>query len=101
MQTRIKIKSDYKNGEKMKSTKTINKYPMSDLYQSCPNWKAGILTTMLTVLAGIDNYNESSVYSSYGGLCLSHYRFVNKRCFSLEHHVCLFVFDIRTNCLDM
>ena len=41
----------------MKSTKTINKYPKSDLNQGCPDWKAGVLTNTLTVLAGRDNYN--------------------------------------------
>ena len=40
----------------MKSTKTINKYRQPDLKQECPDWKAGILTTTLTVLAGRDNY---------------------------------------------
>ena len=41
----------------MKSTKTINKYPQTDLNQGCPDWKAGVLTTTLTVLAGRDIYN--------------------------------------------
>ena len=40
----------------MKSTKTINKYPQPDLNQGCPDWKAGVLTTTLTVLADRDNY---------------------------------------------
>ena len=43
--------------KKMKSTKTINKYPQPDLNQGCPDWKAGVLTTTLTVLAdNWDNY---------------------------------------------
>ena len=41
----------------MKSTKTINTHPQPDLNQGCPDWKAGILTNALTVLAGGDNYN--------------------------------------------
>ena len=27
------------------------------LNQGCPDWKAGVLTTTLTVLSGRDNYN--------------------------------------------
>ena len=48
-----------KKKKKMKSTKTINKYPQPDLNQGRPDWKAGILTATLTVLAGRDNYNIS------------------------------------------
>ena len=58
----------------MKSTKTINTYPQPDLNQRCPDWKAGVLTTTLTVLAGRDNCNihigKISIYSTYGGLSL-------------------------------
>ena len=46
-----------KKKKKMKSTKTINKYPQTDFNQRCPDWKVGILTTKLTVLVGRDNYN--------------------------------------------
>ena len=59
----------------MKSIKTINKYPQPDLHQGCPDWKAGVLTTTLTVLADRNNYiypyrQESSFYGSYGGMSL-------------------------------
>ena len=45
-----------KKKKEMKSTKTINKYPQPDLNQGCPDWKAGVLTTTLTVLAVIYPY---------------------------------------------
>ena len=35
----------------------INKYPQPDLSQGCPDWKAGVLTTTLTILACRDNHN--------------------------------------------
>ena len=60
-----------KKKKKMKSTKTINKYSQPDLNQGCPEWKAGVLTTTLMVLADRVNYiypyrEESSIY---GSLC--------------------------------
>ena len=45
-----------KKKKKMESTKTINKYRQPDLNQGCPDLKAGVLTTTLTVLADRDNY---------------------------------------------
>ena len=57
MQTRIKVKSNNKNENKMMSTKSIIKFPYPGLSQGCPDWKAGILSTTLMILAGIDNYN--------------------------------------------
>ena len=43
---------------KMKKVNKNDKYiPQPDLNQGCPDWKAGVLTTTLTVLAGRDNYN--------------------------------------------
>ena len=64
LQPRIKIKSHNKwkkqkkkkNKKQMKSTKKINKYPQPDLNQGCLDWKAGALTTTLTVLVDRDNY---------------------------------------------
>ena len=41
----------------MKSTITINRYLQPDLNQGCLDWKAGVLTTILTVLADRDNYS--------------------------------------------
>ena len=43
--------------DKLKSIKTIVRFPQPDLNQGCPDWKAGILTTRLTVLAGRNIYN--------------------------------------------
>ena len=40
----------------MKSTKTINKYSQPDLNKRCPDWKAGVLSITLMVLADKDNY---------------------------------------------
>ena len=57
----------------MKSTKKIIKFPQQDLNQGCPDWKAGVLTTTLTVLAGRDNYDihigKRAVFNvDYGGM---------------------------------
>ena len=49
-------KKKKKKKKKMKSTKTINKYSQPDLNQRCPDWKAGVLTTTLRVLADRDYY---------------------------------------------
>ena len=65
----------------MKSTKKIIKFPKPDLNQGCPDWKAGVLTTTLTVLAGRDNYNihigKTALFNvDYKGMSLSHYSFL-------------------------
>ena len=89
LQPRIKIKSHNKKKKKkkMKSTKTIiNTYPRSDLNPGCPDWKAGVLTTTLTVLAGRRNYNIHirELYLQYlRRTVFANYRFVNKRCLSI------------------
>ena len=59
----------------MKSTKKkkIIKFSLPDLNQGCPDWKAGVLTTTLRVLAGRKNYNirisKRAVFNvDYGGM---------------------------------
>ena len=63
--------------KKMKSTKKKKKKkiksPWPDLNQGCPDWKAGVFTTTLTVLADRDNYNihigkRALFYVDYGGM---------------------------------
>ena len=46
-----------KKKKKNEVNKTINTYSQPDLNQGCPDWKACVLTTTLTVLAGRDKYN--------------------------------------------
>ena len=45
--------------KKKKKKNEVNKndkyIPQPDLNKGCPDWKAGVLTTTLTVLAGRDN----------------------------------------------
>ena len=61
--------------------------PQPDLNQECPGWKAGVLTTILTVLPGRDNYNIHIVRELYlqylRRIVFANYRFVNKRCLSI------------------
>ena len=67
--------------KKWSQQKTIIKFPYSDLNQGCPDWKAGVLTTTLTVLAGRDNYNihigKKPLFNvDYGGMSLLHHSFL-------------------------
>ena len=65
----------------MKSPKTTIQFPYPDLKQGCPDWKASLLTTTLTVLAGRDNYNIHTGKRALfrlviRRLSLSYYRFL-------------------------
>ena len=89
--------------KEMKSTKTINRFPQPDLNQECPDWKAGILTTTLTALAGRDNYNihidKRSIFTVVTEYCVCHITdFKQKVLINITSS--LFVYDIRINCFD-
>ena len=49
-------KKKKKKKKKMKSNKNDKQIPQPDLNQGCPDRKAGVLTTTLTVLADRDYY---------------------------------------------
>ena len=66
-------KKKRKKKKKKKRKKMIIKFSLPDLNQGCPDWKAGVLTTTLTVLAGRENYNirisKRALFNvDYGGM---------------------------------